>query len=138
MHAKYSRRWFIKIATLLGMAGSGWTNISIGGERSLDDPLTWRLATFLKDTEGVNIIGQSYLEDFPEENDPYIIVRRIKMSHPVTTARLRTVKESDTGTLIADMVTEDFQKENIVNLNGWILSNTEARLCALTSLLVRI
>ena len=135
MQPNISRRWFIKAAAMLGITGAGGINMSTGGEL-LDDPITVRLADFLKDAKSANVIGQPYLDAVPGENDPDIIVRSIEMNHPVITSKLRTASTSETKALIAKMVTEDFSTGETIQLHGWILSRTEARLCALTSLLV--
>jgi hypothetical protein len=136
MQTKSSRRRFIKSAGLLGIAGTVGARISIAAEL-LTDPLGRRLANLLKEAESASVIGKPYLDAMPEENDPNVIVSRMAVCHPIIVSKLRTAGETDAKTLLAKMVTEDFYNANIVQLNGWILSKTEARLCALTTLLER-
>jgi hypothetical protein len=49
--------------------------------------------------------------------------------HQIADARTETIK-----TLLLNQQREDFEKGRIVKVQGWILSETEARLCALTTL----
>lgn len=38
------------------------------------------------------------------------------------------------STLINDRIRQDFEAEQVVKVQGWVLSITEARLCALSAL----
>jgi hypothetical protein len=67
------------------------------------------------DTETIRNIGSQYLTNFPSEKSERSLVKLLK------------TKPSE------DTITSDFKNGNIVIVDGWILSVTEARQCALAS-----
>lgn len=83
-----------------------------------DDPslATPQFLPLIWDTATIRRIGSQYRKDFPTENSERSLV---KFLHPKPTE---------------DTITSDFKNGNIVIVDGWILSVTEARQCALASL----
>ena len=79
--------------------------------------------------DGVRAIGARYRATHPDERDASSIRDAILSSRPWR-ARLAGMA---TPTL-ADLVREDFVSGRTVVVNGWLLSATEARQCALFSL----
>lgn len=77
-------------------------------------------------------IGQLYLQNHPDENDPEELFR--------LTFRLRgqdrdESMDVDQATSVLDaQVRRDYEHGRTVLVNGWILARTEARLCALHTL----
>jgi hypothetical protein len=71
-------------------------------------------------------IGEAYLEDHPEEAQPALLARLLREAGleeaPGPTSRARA------------RIREDFERGRTVQVDGWVLSRTEARLCALTAL----
>ena len=73
-------------------------------------------------------IGRGYCRKFPAEANPETLVSAVQdrlalpSSHPEMALRLQQT------------IQEDFQLGEVLQLNGWILSRTEARQCALFSL----
>ena len=129
------RREFLGIA-VAGAAGvvlpaRGTPSPSV--EATLAQP---RLIAILHDAQLVRDLGRRYREVVPLENDANVL----------TAALITEVNASDTTLpLLADgatiqrgvdeLVLRDFNAGRTVTLNGWILSLTEARQCALFSLL---
>jgi hypothetical protein len=72
------------------------------------------LSLILDDATMKNI-GQQYRESFPTEESERSLVKLLNV------------------TSIEDHVISDFKNGNIVIIEGWILSQTEARQCALIS-----
>jgi hypothetical protein len=75
--------------------------------------------------------GQVYLKQRPEENNKNKIVDLLTNKSSVSAT-------SDAKTVYADMgkkVQQDFEKGEIVIVDGWVLSVTEARQCALYALM---
>ena len=122
------RRLFIRIAgaTTLAIATA---DCGIGGgtdARSLARP---DLLAALGDAP-VRAIGARYRAMSPGERDVAALRHAINGSRPLT-ARLSG--SADPG--IAELVREDFVHGRTVVVDGWLLSVTEARQCALYSLL---
>jgi hypothetical protein len=78
----------------------------------------------------VRAIGARYRTMQGAERDSEALRRAILASRPMS-ARLFGVAEPSLATLVR----EDFEQGRIVVVDGWILSVTEARQCALFSLL---
>ena len=72
--------------------------------------------------------GQSYRKLFPSEND------QIKLKQLLLGNNQNTDKKLIQNTLDSN-VTLDFKSGNLVTAAGWVLSITEARQCALYSIL---
>jgi hypothetical protein len=78
------------------------------------------------DMDTMNIIGLNYMLKVPKENRERILVKRL-------TGKIK--KDSANLAMSLDQqVKEDFISGNTVMVDGWILSVTEARQCALFSL----
>lgn len=79
------------------------------------------------DTETIIAIGNQYRIQYVVENNEQALAKRLVRNF------------SDSGEeLIKSMnqkIKEDFEEENTVLIDGWILSKTEARQCALLSTL---
>jgi len=91
------------------------------------DPATLagpELLSFLGDREYITALGQSYLKKLPHEACIATLVDCIN---------LRT--HTDTYERLPQQIAHEFATGDIVLLNGWMLSKTEARQTALFSLL---
>jgi hypothetical protein len=115
------RREFIGMAAA-GAAGFVWPQAARGELAS--SPLAHpRLLEILRDERAVRELGARYRELVPNEND----ARSLTHAIVGTTGAARTQVEAQ--------VQRDFVDGRTVTLNGWVLSVTEARQCALLSLL---
>lgn len=121
------RRDFLAFAFLTplatGMAGSGFL-LCIGdpSECLFAQPELLRIL----DEDEVIRIGESYRNRNSAEDDAEVLERKIEAAAgrhaPVASASLRNV------------IAADFEEGRTVRVNGWMLSITEARQCALYSL----
>ena len=80
---------------------------------------------FIQDNENIEALGLKYLELFPEENGEQRLARNIISSQG---------ESDDFQTVISNKIQEDFETGAIVQIDGWLLSRTEARQCALFAL----
>jgi hypothetical protein len=96
--------------------------------------LSSKLVDLFHDKKSARVIGLEYLRIVPGESHPRQLTNLIcsrwqgrydDIAH-VDTARIKE--------LLLRQQREDFEKGRIVNVQGWILSETEARLCALATL----
>jgi hypothetical protein len=81
-----------------------------------------RLLEILRDERMVRELGQRYRENAPAENEARALADAI-------------VRDAGAAAWVNDRVQRDFAEGRTVTLNGWVLSVTEARQCALFSLL---
>jgi hypothetical protein len=94
-----------------------------------------RLAGILRHPDSAVWLGRLYLDEKPREADVALLVRLIDAARgpalpPVTPAADEALR-ADLG----ERIRNDFIYGNTVAVDGWLLSLTEARLCALVSLL---
>lgn len=93
-----------------------------------------RLTRLLRHRESAKTIGIEYLKIAPHEADKQVLVDLLYTGFTqanVTPVDADTTKLSQ---LLELRMRLDFEEEKIVKLRGWIVSLTEARLCALTAL----
>jgi hypothetical protein len=99
-----------------------------------DHLLSAKLANVFYDRKSATVIGLEYLRRTPMEAD----VRRLtNLICSRWQGPYDDIAHADTGkvkTMLLSQQREDFEKGRIVNVQGWILSETEARLCALAAL----
>jgi hypothetical protein len=122
------RRRFLKLA--VGGAALGLATAGCAAGAGYDDAALARpelLAAMGSDT--LRAIGARYRETSPRERDVPSLRGAILASRPIS-ARLFGVAHP-----VADLVRDDFVQGRTVVVDGWVLSLTEARQCALFSLL---
>ena len=84
------------------------------------------------DEETIRQIGVSYRSKFPAENTER---KLIDLLLPGNGGKVQSSSDNSIdGNQLAAKTQEEFKANNILNLNGWVLSPTEARQCALLSL----
>ena len=84
------------------------------------------LLSHIWDGTTINEIGEIYRKQFSEENSERKLVKHLS-DYELT--------ETTTNTeVLRQQITDDYNKGNTVMVDGWILSRTEARQCALFSL----
>lgn len=121
------RRNFIILASVgaVAVAAPIWyfNYSSIGYDKSLTKLL---LLSNIWDTETITEIGQRYQQKYPNENTERKLIKLL--SDDIST------ENGLTDASIAKKIKEDFKKGSTVTIDGWILSTTEGRQCALYSL----
>ena len=75
-------------------------------------------------TASAAVVGDVYLAQFDDERSPNVLMRRILASLPPDLARINAQE-------LRRCIRSDFDYGDVVNLQGWVLSRTEARLYAL-------
>jgi hypothetical protein len=131
-----TRRNFLRTLFFLGatvLLRRADVSVATAGSHA-DDWLSSRLANFFHNKESARAIGLEYLRIVPAEAN----VRRL--THLIGSSWYQPYDETahaDIGKIkkiLLRQQREDFEKGRIVELQGWILSQTEARLCALAAL----
>ena len=124
------RRQFIRF-TILGIISVATNALVFIKKDALDDQLRNLISDFFENSDHAIAVGYQYIAANTRERDTTALIRAL-VKDKVLTDNL------DISTLqvrVNDQTKIDFQKENIIVLQGWILSRTECRICALRALL---
>ena len=132
---RITRRRFL--ATAIGIGGSG---LAIGTRpwRALVafTPVTTaeRLAGLLTQRDSARVVGRAYLDLVPGESSASGLVDRITTGLPGGWRTARDASDAELRVLLAASIRSDFEQDRVVDVDRWVLSSTEARLYALTTL----
>jgi hypothetical protein len=134
MRAGLARRDFLKGLGSLALARGALPGLAgpvLAG--CGEDPLPGALATVYADAAAAAVVGRAYLERAPEEAEVQVLVDRIAND---ARAALRARASDRDGLLraLAERHAADFDAGRLVTVRGWLVSLTEARLCALAAL----
>lgn len=97
-------------------------------DKTLGQP---RFLSSICDTKTLGEIGAAYLKKFPAEKKEDQLTSLLltdSIGHSIP-------KKEDLPLLLDQKITEDFKTGKTVVISGWVLSLTEARQCALFSLI---
>ena len=129
------RRQFLLLA--LGLAGSVAAGSKLSGAAGgwlRQGELRAKLTALFIHQESAQAIGHAYLQRYPQEADIRTLEDQIAQGIPGGRTLLATTGKPEISKLLTDRIRQDFATDQVVKVQGWILSITEARLCALTAL----
>lgn len=112
-------------STLLAAIGS----LPVIRELSPDDPVTAIRGLLPRDLRTARVLGELYLESQPDERSSSWLTREL-----FGDSSLLRVDRSDLDRLkryVSDARARDFERGDLVLLQGWLFARTEARLLAL-------
>ena len=122
-----NRKKFIIISTIGVAALAIPIYYQFLGQNIKSNPLIYpQLLSQIWHEDTIKLIGSNYLRQVPKENNKQILKNLILANISSSNSDLEKVIESQ--------IKEDFETENNVMVNGWVLSMTEIRQCALYSL----
>ena len=130
-----SRRYLLTTLTTLtalGLTKAGLKLVQPASE--VPEPLMSLLDLLKPCRKSAAIIGKRYLMLTPEEDDRQILLRRL-----LAEISISEFHESDTAGLCSEIksrISRDFSSGRTVLIDGWVISRTEARLCAYLSAVV--
>ncbi|MGH3452501.1 MAG: hypothetical protein ACRDQW_17730, partial [Haloechinothrix sp.] len=84
--------------------------------------------------ESARLVGREYLRVVPAEASTRVLAARVAERLPGGFRALDTAKDDRLHELVLRATLEDFRGLRTVELHGWVLARTEARLCALAAL----
>jgi hypothetical protein len=93
-----------------------------------------RLAGLLSHRESARSLGRAALRALPGRPAAPELAAAVLSAVPGGAARLAALSDDEVRGALAARVRADFDEEETVQLGGWVLSRTEARLCALAAL----
>ena len=91
------------------------------------------LAGFFEDRRSAASVGEEYLRLHPTEDDDAQLVRRLAGGREAEWERLAASDPAAFRERVRARHRDDFAAGRTVALRGWVLSETEARLCALAA-----
>jgi hypothetical protein len=92
-----------------------------------------RLASLLKNVDGALGVGREYLRQVPAEASPGVLTARVAERLPGGLGTIDTASDGRLRELLLSAAAEDFRDLRTMELHGWVLARTEARLCALAA-----
>jgi hypothetical protein len=125
------RRSFV-LLTGLGLSAVGMASVNLLNLDFIDDA-PYAKPQFLSqlcDDDTIRLLGHSYLQMTPAERNPDWLVNEL-YGGPVNITTLRKQDILLMQTRLENSIRKDFADRETVILEGWILSLTEARQCAL-------
>ena len=129
------RRTFILTTAAAGTAvGLGIWYKWFQGAKWKNHPIMFPLVlSSFCDEVSLRNIGKSYITLFPSENSKDKLLSSL-LKDGINNKQLQSSNYDDVISQLEMKVEKDFREEKILLINGWILSPTEARQCALMSL----
>jgi hypothetical protein len=129
------RRQFLLLA--LGLAGSVAAGSRLSGSAEgwlRQGSLGAKLTALFVHQESAQAIGRAYLQRFPQEANIRTLEDQIAQGIAGGRTLLVATGKPEISKLLSNRIRQDFATDQVVKVQGWILSITEARLCALTTL----
>ncbi len=96
-----------------------------------------RLVALFRHTSAAGEVGRAYLAQSPHETDAESILAAVAgRASPgsALSAQWRSASGGELLALIQQQIAEDFAREDVAIVEGWVLSRTEGRLCGLVFL----
>jgi elongation factor P--beta-lysine ligase len=88
----------------------------------------------LCDVVTIKQIGRGYMKQFSDESNEDKLVKLLSLDH-----KGGLISDSSdsaaVSTLLQQKIEQDFRQNKVVVVNGWVLAQTEARQCALLSII---
>ena len=128
------------ILTLIGIGGTGLAGaleVAAAAGTDLRPGKLSRLLAVFGDIESARVVGAEYLRRWPAEKDLDRLVDEV--SSPVPGVGQPSTLKSGDGTdsywaIIDWNKRRDFEAGRLAEIDGWLLSRTEARLCAIAAM----
>lgn len=93
-----------------------------------------KLTSLFNHPEGAAIVGREYLRGLHKEVDCELLIDLIFSHHSEGRDYLRRATLADLKKFLRHQQSVDFENNRVLQVHGWILSETEVRLCALAAL----
>ena len=129
-----TRRGFLSMTCAIVATGFTGLRDLFAANNESRNPLASKLVNVFQDKESAAAVGREYLRIAPVEADALKLIELICAGRPERYAELNRAGMGKVRSILLHQQREDFDKGGIVNVKGWILSETEARLCALAAL----
>lgn len=131
---RLNRRNFLVLAAgILGLFSPMSSNSAkLLGKKYQDDPL---IKIYAHDLLAAKTIGLRYLRNTQSEAKADLLAEIIVKRDPILGRRFHTLSSDQLIRILRKRIRQDFESGNVVHVDGWVLSRTEVRLCALCTFL---
>lgn len=102
-------------------------------KNDIEQKIARRVAGLFEHPDSAREIGREYLKLVPSDSDLAVLVRKM-IPDAGRMKFLSTAGKKSLRRYIASSSREDFRQGRMVCVNGWMLSQTELRLCAIVGL----
>ena len=136
MPSRFGRRKFVLAAAVMLMS-----MLPAFGRRSVIHGKLFRhraatnLARVFANSYSVHRVGAAYLDMFPEDRDPGVLMDHMRRQDEALVVALENGSTGRLRQRVAGNVRNDFTHGRTVKIDGWLLSLSEVRLCALAAVL---
>jgi hypothetical protein len=130
------RRWLI--AGVFGALGWIAPPSRPGSAGAHPASAEWLLA-LIGDPDATRRIGEAYLAGHEDEQDAGLLIAllRSSLADDAVPSEPEAVAPRERQMAMRRLIEEEFRQERVVDVDGWILSRSEARLYALHAMLMR-
>jgi hypothetical protein len=129
-----TRRGFLSMTCAIVATGFTGLRDLFAANNESRNALASKLVDVFQDKESAAAVGREYLRIAPVEADALKLIELICAGRQERYAELSHISMRKVRSILLHRQREDFDKGRVVNVQGWILSETEARLCALAAL----
>ena len=129
----HGRRRFVAHLLSLGALGASPGTAWAASSTTPHDPVASTLSRLLGHPESAVVVGRAYLLIAPDAREPARLIDLLSASCD------GLALDADLDTLrprLGRRIRQDFAEGRVVDVDGWRLSLTEARLCGLAALLL--
>ena len=122
------RRWFF--GAVAGGAVSMWSIALRAAPRSENahERVRKKLISLLRDPQRAREIGAAYLRSPPEQRAPPLALAETVLVETGPAAGIEAIRR-----YVVARIRRELEDAQVVSLDGWIISPTEAQLCALVA-----
>jgi len=133
---KLTRRSFLRLTAWLGaclFSPFAWASQEPRNTTAIAQ-IAEKLVGSVSKRRSAEIVGLEYLRRVPREADVSLLVDLICSSTANLRSQVAYANKREVRALLSHQHRQDFERGRMVNVRGWMLSETEARLCALVAL----
>jgi hypothetical protein len=130
-----TRRTFLRLVSTLAACAAPTlpsTTMASSTARSDAEAAVSRYLDVVSQWESAAAVGTEYLRRTPDENDPNVLLERLAASGFDAKAA-DGMSDEQLIEMVRARLQADFDRGRVVNVDGWVLSVTEARICALAT-----
>lgn len=128
---RVSRRRLLGIIACVAAAGNSVLAVSIEDE---EDGAKRRLMALISDRQSAHAVGRSYLRKHPDECESDRLLALIRQAVALSDDEIAQSPKLRLRERFRSAFVRDFEHRRVTSVNGWTVSLTEARLCALISI----
>ncbi len=123
------RRSFLKMTAAFGVLMA--SGVAAASAATPATPMAYRLVAALDKRASAAAVGRAYLKSIPGEPTARELGALIESA--LQGNHLGPLDGESLGQRFATVCRREFEREEVAVVDGWVLSSTEARLCALAA-----